>query len=253
MRTRQFIGVALASLTLFASHASAQSATTAPSEEGWQVEVMPYLWGSSVVGPVGIGNRTADVDASFSNILSHLRFAAMGFADVRRGRVLVLADTLYTDQRGQQATPGPLFSSVDPQQRMFLLTSEGGYRIVDTDDTWFDVLGGIRYWHLRSELQFQPGVLPGINLQASRGWVDGIVGVRAKRALARSWWASGYGDLGAGGSKSTYQVLGNIGVDIHDHYALLFGYRYLKVDYDKDDFLFNPAMKGPLFGFTIKF
>ena len=88
---------------------------------------------------------------------------------------------------------------------MFLMTPEGGYRIVDTDDTSLDVLGGIRYWHLSSELQFQPGVLPGINLQANRSWVDGIVAVRAKRTLADVWWASGYGDVGAGGSTSTYQ------------------------------------------------
>jgi hypothetical protein len=252
MCTRRFVGVVLASLTLFASHASAQTVTTTPSEDGWKLDVVPYLWGSSVVGPVGIGNRTADVDASFSNILDHLHFAAMGLADARRGRMLVVADTLYTDLRGHEATPGPLFSSVDPQQRMLLLTPEGGYRIVDTDDTWFDVLGGIRYWHLKSELQFQPGVLPGIDLQASRGWVDGIVGVRARHALTNSWWVSGYGDLGAGASKSTYQVLGSLGVDLHEHYALVFGYRYLKVDYDKNNFLFNPAMKGPLFGFTFK-
>ena len=187
------------------------------------------------------------------NILSHLHFAAMGLADARRDKLVVLTDVIYTDLRGQRATPGPLFSSVDPQQRLFILTPEAGYRVLDSEDASLDVVGGIRYWHLKSELEFQSGVLPGIGLEASRGWADAIVGVRARRTLPRNWWASAYGDLGAGGSDFTYQIVGNAGLDIHERYALVFGYRYLNVNYDKDDFLFDTAMKGPLFGFTIKF
>ncbi len=177
----------------------------------------------------------------------------MGLADARRDKLVVLTDVIYTDLRGQHATPGPLFSSVDPQQRLFILGPEGGYRVLDSADASVDVLGGIRYWHLKSELRFRAGLLPDVGLEASRGWVDGIVGLRARRDLPRRWWASAYGDIGAGGSDFTYQIVGNVGLDIHERYALNFGYRYLSVDYDKNDFLFNTAMKGPLVGFTIKF
>ena len=51
---------------------------------------------------------------------------------------------------------------------------------------------------------------------------------------------------GGGGSNFTYQIIGTVGVDIHKHYAVVLGYRYLNVDYDKDRFLFDTAMKGPL-------
>jgi hypothetical protein len=132
-------------------------AAAGASAQEMELEVVPYLWGSGIEGPVGIGNRTADVDASFSNILSHLHFAAMGLADARRDKFVVLTDVIYTDLRGQRATD------------------------------------------------------------------------------------------------FTYQIVGNAGLDIHERYALVFGYRYLNVNYDKNDFLFDTAMKGPLFGFTIKF
>jgi hypothetical protein len=263
MSTRYLVLGLAAGLMLYTSPASAQSASaaaTAPSTtpppsatEAWQGEVVPYLWGSGIEGPVGIGNRTADIDASFANILNHLHFAAMGLAEVRRDKLVVLSDVIYTDLRGQHATPGPLFSRVDPQQRMFILTPEGGYRILDSGDASLDVVGGIRYWRLKSELQFQSGVLPGIGLEATRNWVDGIVGARARRTLPRKWWASAYGDLGAGGSDFTCQIVGNAGLDIRERYALVLGYRYLKADYDKNEFLFDTAMKGPLFGFTFKF
>jgi hypothetical protein len=204
-------------------------------------------------GDVGIENRTADVDASFSNILSHLHFAAMGLVDARRNKFVVSTDLIYSDLRGQHATPGPLFSSVNPQMKLLILTPQGGYRILDAEGASIDAVGGIRFWRLKSELQFGAGVLPGIDVQDSRDWVDGIVGLRAKKTLPGHWWVSASGDLGGGGSKFTYQIITTAGLDIHQRYALDFAYRYLSVDYDKDNFLFDTAMKGPLLGFTIKF
>ena len=253
MSTRHTVFGALVCLLLYTPALSAQTAASPSASEGWQFQVVPYLWGSGVDGGVGIGGRTADVDASFRNILDHLHFAAMGLVEAQRNQLVLLNDTIYVDVRGQRATPGPLFSGVRPEQKVFILTPEAGYRILSADGASLDVVGGIRLWHLNSELQFQPRVLPGINLQASRNWVDAIVGVRAMRELPRNWWARAYGDLGGGGSNFTYQIVAIAGVDIHQRYALDFGYRYLSVDYDKDNFLFDTAMKGPLFGFTIKF
>lgn len=259
MSRRSFTLGVIAGLMLWTSVASAQTAPapaqTAPqsSPEGWQFELVPYLWGSAIDGEIGIGNRTANVDASFSNIVKHLHFAAMGLAEARRERLVVLADTFYTDLRGQRATPGPLFSSVRPEQRLFILTPEAGYRVVDSGDTSIDALGGIRYWHLKSELEFRAGVLPSIDMEASRNWVDAIVGLRARTALPRRTWVSAYGDVGAGGSDLTYQLVGTVGGDIGTRYAVVFSYRLLNVDYDKDRVLLDTAMKGPLFGFTFKF
>lgn len=88
--------------------------------------------------------------------------------------------------------------------------------------------------------------------EASRNWVDGIAGLRAKIAVSGNWWASAYGDFGGGGSDRTYQLNGTVGWDINTRYALVFGYRYLNVDYDSDGVLFDNELKGPLFGFTFK-
>jgi hypothetical protein len=182
--TRGFVGSLLLGLTLLATEASAQTSAPQYPPEGWQFQFVPYLWGSGVDGQVGVAARTADVDASFRNILDHLHFAAIGLADAQRDRLVVMTDAFYTDLRGQKATPGPLFSSVDPQQKIFILTPEAGYRVRETPGGWIDVLGGIRLWHLRTELQFQPGLLPGINVEGSRTWVDAVAGVRARTDLS---------------------------------------------------------------------
>ena len=116
-----------------------------------------------------------------------------------------------------------------------------------------DVLGGIRLWHLSSELQFQSGLLPGVNLERSRGWVDAIVGARARKDFSHKWAANVYGDVGGGGSDPTYQIVATANLNLHERYGLALGYRYLKVDYDKDNFLMDTALKGPIVGFEIKF
>jgi hypothetical protein len=251
--TRVVLCGLLLGATVFATTVSAQSPASQYPSEDWQFEVVPYLWGSGVNGQVGVGARTANVDASFSNILDHLHFAAMGLVDAQRDRLSVVTDAFYTDLRGTRATPGPLFSSVSPQQRIFILTPEAGYRVRETPGGWVDLVGGIRLWRMTTELQFQPGVLPALNVSGSRTWVDGIVGARARKMISNRWWASAYGDLGGGGSSFTYQLVGTAGLDIHEHYALTLGYRYLDVDYDKNNFVMDTAMKGPVIGFTFKF
>jgi hypothetical protein len=239
---------------VFVPEIFAQTPAPQPSSEGWQVQIIPYLWGTSIDGRVGVGDRTADVDASFSNILDHLHFAFMSLADATwNNKLVLLTDLVYSDLRGFRATPGPIFSSVRPNQKLFLLTPEAGYRMLDNSKASVDLLGGIRYWHLNTELQFQPGLLPGVDVQGTRGWVDGILGLRGKAYLRGKWSITGYGDLGGGGSNFTYQIIGTASMDIHKRYALVLGYRYLNVDYDKDHFLFDTALKGPVFGFTFKF
>jgi len=58
---------------------------------------------------------------------------------------------------------------------------------------------------------------------------------------------------GGGGSQFTYQLFGGIGFQLTRHFSLTGGYRHLKVDYDKDGFLFDVALHGPVFGMGIKF
>ena len=77
--------------------------------------------------------------------------------------------------------------------------------------------------------------------------------MKGKRRLSPTWYLAGYGDIGGGGSNLAYQLVGIAGADIGKRYALVFGYRYLNVDYNKDRFLFDTGMGGPVVGFAFKF
>ena len=110
---------ALICVCLFAPGMFAQSSQpgpssqSPPSSEGWRVQVIPYLWGSDFKGRVGIGDRSADVDASFRDLFRELNFAFMGLIEANKDKFTTFTDIVYMNLSDERATPGPLFSSVD--------------------------------------------------------------------------------------------------------------------------------------------
>jgi opacity protein-like surface antigen len=60
-------------------------------------------------------------------------------------------------------------------------------------------------------------------------------------------------DGGGGGSHSTWQTSGSLGVDPSRYWTLGVAYRWLAVDYDRDNFLYDTTTKGFIFGATYRF
>ena len=58
----------------------------------------------------------------------------------------------------------------------------------------------------------------------------------------------GKADIGGGGSKFSYQLFGGFGFRVLPKFALVGGYRSLSVNYDKDNFLFDTTLSGPVLG-----
>jgi opacity protein-like surface antigen len=71
--------------------------------------------------------------------------------------------------------------------------------------------------------------------------------------IAPQWTLVGYADLGGGGSDFTWQAIGGIKYTISPTTIARFGYRYLKVDYHRDDFLYNMATGGIYAGVGMRF
>lgn len=221
----------------------------------WHFQFSPYFWLASLHGTGGVGNRTVGVDASFSDVFDTLDFALMGVFEARKGKFILLVDTEYVAVSDDRATPGPFFSNVNAKFKTFIFDPEVGYRLYDDPDKGasVDVLGGIRVWHVSTEFDFGAGILPALNVQGSRNWVDAIVGLRGKTAVSEKVFVTGKFDLGGGGSKFTWQLFGGLGYNIKPNIALIGGYRVLDVNYDKDNFLYDMNQRGPIFGLGFRF
>src|SRR4029077_3344828 len=94
--------------------------------------------------------------------LDKVNIGYMTALDVRKNRVGILTDFEYVDLSSDEiSTPfGVLFSSAHSDSQMYILDPEIYGRVVDSPKGFVDAFGGIRYWHLRSNLDLRPGLLP---------------------------------------------------------------------------------------------
>ena len=118
----------------------------------------------------------------------------------------------------------------------------------------FDLLAGARVWHVKSHLTFQPRILPLVDVEESKNWVDPVVGARGTASLSPRVFLTGKFDAGGFGINSDFtgQVYGGVGFQLKPRVALIGGYRYLRVDYVKEGFIFKTALSGVVLGAQFK-
>jgi opacity protein-like surface antigen len=181
-------------LLLISIPASAEVAAPDPAAaDEWHFAITPYIWGTAITGDVGAKGNTADVSASFSDILEDLNAGLMGTVEARQGRFIVLFDGFAAwleddvDQGARtiavpsvplvNATIGP--SKVDVKLTQVVLDLKFGWRVLslptvallgeapaseDTRRFTLDLFGGGRYWYLKTELDLKVPVTLSVGL-----------------------------------------------------------------------------------------
>jgi len=93
------------------------------------------------------------------------------------------------------------------------------------------------------------------SVEQSRWWIDPIVGLRGQVNFSRWFFAAAQADAGGfgAGSQITWNTQATLGVNFSRHIAFEAGYRYMYIDYDKDNFLYNVNMPGVFGGLIFKF
>jgi hypothetical protein len=238
------------SMSAFAQQAATTSADT------WQFIVTPYLWTAGQSGSARIGTMISeqDVDASFSDLLSSLDWGAMATFEARKDRWGILADAFYI-QLSHTSDPllGGDLGTARLEATNTLVEVAGAYRAWENDTAFFDVLLGVRYFHLSANIQLYPSKLLPAGRYASNSvdWTDGFVGIRSKWTFAKEWSVLGYADVGTGGSEYSYQLIAGLGWNISKTFEVDLGYRLLQEDYSKTDFLYDMRTAGPYLGLSI--
>lgn len=238
--------------------ASGHPQVTKPAHNnGWRLSVTPYLWLPGVHGRLGALGRDVNIHASPIDLLSHFRFGLMAAADARWQRLVVPVDFLWARLEDSRALPFPELAAITANVKavMFVLTSKIGYRFADHERIKFDVVTGLRCWHIGQNLQFSPSIL-NLSSSASLNWVDPLVGTRIEVSLSRKFAVNFNGDVGGWsvGSQLDYQVAGLLIYKIRETMTLLAGYRYLNVNYrgvGAKAVLFDTALSGIALGVTI--
>ena len=213
--------------------------------------VAPYGWMSGISGETGVRDLSADVDVSFGNLLDHLRFAAMGTFEVGYDRWLGVVDGMYISvQVDRTASLGPGQQDLTAKSKTFIGEAFGGYSIVPASDLIVDILAGARFWSVEASLN-----VVGSNASAERSrnptWTDAVIGARLRWAASERWNVSGGGDGGGGGprgSKGTAQAYATAGYELSELWEVFGSYRYLYLNYARNEYFFKGHLGGPLIG-----
>ena len=225
------------------------------TDDKWHFAISPYLWIAGINGQAGVNDLVVDVDSGLTADNIHLNAGFMSTFEARRNRWLVLTDLQYSNLGTERPTPRGLFSDATAEFKTFILDPEVGYRVASNQEKGrsLDVLGGIRIWHLRANLELDPGRLSARSGSRSKNWVDAVGGVRGRYAVTKRIVLIGKADLGGGGSQFTYQLFGGAAFNVSQTVSLIGAYRFLHVDYDKDNFLFDMGLSGPVLGASFRF
>jgi hypothetical protein len=230
---------------------SAHSA--ADSDPAWHINLNFYLWLPGTHGILGANGYDVAYKASAGDLLSNFRFGLMAALAAQRGRFVMIDDMIWVriEANKQVVLPVPNVPQLTGQAKagQFILTPEFGYRVFDGEKLKIDAIGGFRYWHLESSLQFTPPVRNN-NFSTSSNWADPLMGGRIQVPLSRRVLATVLGDAGGWGTgaQSDYQILGILGFQVSSKWSLGAGYRYLYVNYRSGSFIYQTAMSGALIG-----
>jgi len=230
----------------------------------WQFHVVPYLWfpaldsnadvtlsGLSTAEGTMLGPVDLRADVTPDDYLSDLDMAFMGMAEARKGPWSIYTDLLYTsfgsaDTKVRNVS-GPddlLRTEIASKARTDLSTTvwtlAGGYRAVARDNFELDLMGGLRYLTMDSDLERTVQGADGRLLRQRKVSLDqdvwdGIIGVRGQILFTGTdWFAPYYADVGTGGSNWTWQAMVGVGYRL-DWGEVTLAFRALGYDFDKND------------------
>lgn len=249
---------------------------SADSDSNMVLQITPYLWAAGLKGDISPFKHapTLDVKKSFSDVVDDLNFG--GFINVwgRRDHFVFSADVMYintTDSAGRGPLsafqlPGsgvviPPGASVraEVDSKQFMTSLQGGYRVVDTKEITFDILAGIRFWQISTDVSVKANH-PAIGAHsASHGerfnWIDPLFGIRAFVPATENLSFQLQADVGGFGAglKSTWSTLATVNYVLTDRLSTSVGYKVLDVHYDRSGHVYDVRLNGPVFGLTYRF
>src|SRR5262245_3646489 len=206
---------------------------------------------ASIDGSIAIdGLPEAEAEASFSQLLENLDWAAASFVSARKGPWLVLGDFSYAALAVEDTVAG---STVEIDSDTSWISLAGGYTWTNDAGGTLDLFAGARYMAVKNDAK-SSGVITSSSGK-NEDWLDPLVGVQVRSQVAESI------DLGllvdfAGfgvGSDLTYEILPSMSWRFSKTLALHFGYRWMDTDFEDSDFAYDVTQAGWILGLGIAF
>jgi hypothetical protein len=267
------IGIGLSSASLASDLPMPTKAVVlpAPSTDTWTFSLAPYAWATALSGSTTVRGRTADIDASFIDILDHTQFPKglfqlAAFGEARYGRLGILADIAYmklgigaslTRSRGVDKLNAAVGASAGLTIQMVIAEVAAAYEVArwgagssPGSGTALDLYAGGRVWWQQADAHLSiAGTvnIGGLTRNANGtftasgdvSWIDPVVGLRVRHEFAPGIDLSVSGDVGGFGvgSKFSWQAIAALNYEFLNRggvsWSGMIGYKALSVDYSQ--------------------
>lgn len=236
--------------------APAEPAAPITLTDQWKFQLTAYGWATALNGDVGIrGLPPVSVDVTFADILKNLKGGFMGSFYASNGRWMVLTDLIWA-KLSADATFG-VGGIAKFTQTQAIASGIVGYRLpFGPENLNVSATAGVRYNYLKAEVDIRPGRIPiSINRDASKSWVDPVVGLAMRYDFNESWFVNVLGDVGGFGvgSKFTTQGFAAVGYNWSKSISTSLGYRVIYTDYEKGGFTYKVTQHGVFSGIAYHF
>jgi hypothetical protein len=207
------------------------------------------MLGAAMDGQISVGGVTANLDASFSDIVDRLEFSVMLNYRAEKDKLSLNLDTIFMALGAD--TPNGL-ATVDFDQT--LIEGSAGWKVHEN----FELVGGLRYNELDGTLRGRATATP-IYASQDASWIDPFVGAWARLPLAPSFALILRGDVGGFGvgSEMAYQAAAYLRYQTSGTLSFVAGWRYLDQRYEDGEgarrFVYDVATQGPTVGITWNF
>lgn len=232
------------------------------SRDRWEYSAAFYFWGTDVGGQTVSGS---EVEVKFSDIVDNLETGFMGAFTMRKSGWSFGTDVIYfnvaASETAELSIPiGPIQVPVTTATELdmtgWILHFTGGYELFSDDGSRLDVIGGLRYLDLDTELFLElaslgPGQSRTIN-DTVTAW-DAIVGLKGRASLGQRWSLPYYVDIGTGESTFTWQAAMGVAFQAGSSWDLALLYRHLEWDVDATSVIDEISYSGPMLGARFRF
>jgi opacity protein-like surface antigen len=219
-------------------------APLAVAEDDVRYRLMPYLWTAGMDLEIGRPGNTRHVDVSFSDYVDFIDLGAAFMFEARGDRWLVATSFLWVRLGEEFDLPT---DTTEIEINEILVEAFVGYRPGGWENAW--LFGGVRYLELETDIDFA-----NINdFSRSRDFADPYVGIMWEPRRG-DWEYLLEADVG-GGIDVDFAWSVSLGAAYHfnDRYALAGGYRFIDIDFEDDEFVFDGTMDGIQIGLMITF
>lgn len=220
-------------------------------DSDWNTTLSLYLFTAET--RTGIGATESEL--SFKDALENLDFAFMGAVAVSNGQWSFLGDYMLTDLSFGQSVQGQAVSTLNSDLKTQIFSGYAAYRVYDDPSVDVDLAAGFRWFQTSTKLTGldNNGAVVG-QRSVEESWVDPVIGVRLRFAIADRWSGTLFADYGGVQSdRETWQVLLTADYHINDSWTARFGYRQISVDNVINGTPFSFDQSGPVVGVSYRF